>query len=208
MDNKIKGFRMPPDLKSFTQKKIAKRVVPCLLLELLFGLIIVLWGDILFATDVLEFKYSCYFVIMIIPFVVTGVPFKLIDRTYAGVIESAEVSTIMTSTRGTRRHKLIWKNKLDITIRTTDGKLLIKTPLVIDINLSPQRLEVYKQGDRVFHLYGTDTIVKLPTATDTHVACAVCGHMNSLERNSCSVCDHTLIKNQIKIFQETNRTGF
>ena len=199
MNNSIKGFKMPEDLKAYTQKKIARRVVPCLILEILLGLIIALWGDILFPTSAVEFKYSCYFLIMLIPFAATGVPFKLIDRTYAGIIERAEVSTVMCTTRGTRRHKLIWKNQLDVTIRTTDGKLIDKTPLMIDISMPVQKLEVYKVGDRVFHLYGTKTIVKLPSPTDTHVACAVCGQMNEMSRNTCNLCDHTLIKNQIKI---------
>ena len=199
MNDSIKGFKMPEDLRAYTQKKIARRVVPCLILEILLGLIIALWGDILFPTSANEFKYCCYFVIMLIPFAITGVPFKLIDRTYAGVIEHTEISTVMCTTRGTRRHKLIWKNQLDVTIRTTDGKLIDKTPLMIDISMPVQKLEVYKVGDRVFHLYGTDTIVRLPEPSDSHVACAVCGDMNPMERNTCSFCDHTLIKNQIRI---------
>ena len=84
---------------------------------------------------------------------------------------------------------------MEISIKTADGKNLKRTissaPPSNDTNYD----EIFKQGDRVFHLYGTDIYVKIPEDKKEKVACPVCGLLNAQSNAHCENCNHSIITN-------------
>ena len=189
-------MKLPKDLMSYCRKRILIRVVPCLILFILFATILALWGDILINTDVLEFKISCYVLIMIIPFAITGVPHKLIDTTYYGKVRKVDIITTPdndSSFKPTREH-IYLKNTIYLSIEQPNGKIVYKNVYSGKARLQ-QNLNTYHEGDFVFHLYGTKQVIVMPQATNTDVQCSICGTSNPLESDNCRNCKHSLIKN-------------
>ena len=200
--------KIPKDLKRFSVKCVLKRVIPCILGEIVLGIILFLWGDRIFMTDITEFKISCYIVVMCIPFVLTGVPFELFDRTFFGKVNKVKVESELTSTGVSavemRGSKVTFYAILQITDENGnifDRKVKLdnldseRNKDIFGKKLSGNGVDVsFKAGDGVFHLFGTNNLVVLPEASDTTVKCAVCGRINPVENNECSKCGHTLVK--------------
>ena len=97
-----------------------------------------------------------------------------------------------SAVKPTREH-LYLKNTIYLSIEQQDGKLIYKKAYVGKARLQ-QNINTYNEGDSVFHLYGTDTVVVLPESNDTVIHCAVCGSSNNIADDKCRDCNHTLIK--------------
>lgn len=143
-----------------------------------------------------------YILVLALPFIFTKFPFNLIDETYCGTIEHVEIKTsvvnefLSTSFKGgfggaKGSYKI---NILYLHIVTPEGER-IRRKVFSGKTDHGQFLDTYHAGDKVFHLYGTDAVVVLPTGAEEHVACAVCGSVNEKENDFCRECAHTLIKN-------------
>ena len=186
---------LPKDLQIYCRNRILKRVIPCIILISVFATILALWGSVIFNTDNKAFQASCYVVVMFIPFVITGVPHKLIDSTYYGTVKKVDIVTTMdndSAVKPTREH-LYLKNTIYLSIEQPDGKLIYKKAYSGKARLQ-QNINVYNEGDWVFHLYGSNHVVVLPDANDSSVYCSVCASSNNIENNICRDCGHTLIK--------------
>ena len=186
---------LPKDLQIHCRKRILKRVIPCIILISVFATILALWGSVIFNTDNKAFQTSCYIVVMLIPFVITGVPHKLIDSTYYGTVKEVDIVTTTdndSSVKPTREH-LYSKNTIYLSIERPNGKLIYKKAYSGKARLQ-QNINAFNEGALVFHLYGTNHVVVLPDANDRHVHCSVCGSSNSIENDKCRNCGHSLIK--------------
>ena len=188
-------MKLSKDLKRYVMNRILKRVIPFVILVVVLNVVLVLWGNVIFKTDNKIFQCSCYVLTMLLPFAVTGVPFKLIDRTYLGTIIKVDVATVLDSKSATKvtREMLYTKNIIFLTILLDNGKQ-IKTKVYEGEAKLEQYINTYKEGDRVFHLYGTKTTIVLPEDSDTHFQCSVCGASNDTSEKICRICSHTLIK--------------
>ena len=186
---------LPKDLQIYCRNRILKRVIPCIILIFVFATILALWGSVIFNTDNKAFQTSCYIIVMLIPFAITGVPHKLIDSTYYGTVKKVDIVTTTdndSSVKPTREH-LYLKNTIYLSIEQPDGKLIYKKAYSGKARLQ-QNINAYNEGDLVFHLYGTNTVVVLPDANDSSVHCSVCGSSNNIENDQCRDCGHSLIK--------------
>ena len=188
-------MNLPKDLQIYCRNRILKRVIPCIILICVFATILALWGNVIFNTDNKAFQVSCYIVIMLIPFVITGVPHKLIDTTYYGTVKKVDVVTTTDNDSSVKptRENLYLKNTIYLSIERPDGKLIYKKAYSGKARLQ-QNINAYNEGDLVFHLYGTDTVVVLPKSNSDTIHCAVCGSLNNIVDNECRGCKHSLIK--------------
>ncbi len=186
---------LPKDLQIYCRNRILKRVIPCIILISVFATILALWGNVIFNTDNKAFQASCYIVVMLISFVITGVPHKLIDSTYYGSVKKVDIVTTTdndSSVKPTREH-LYLKNTIYLTIERPDGKLIYKKAYSGKARLQ-QNINKYNEGDLVFHLYGTNAVVVLPESNDGTIHCVVCGSSNNIADDKCRDCGHSLIK--------------
>ncbi len=186
---------LPNDLKKYCRNKILKRVIPCAVLLVVFATILGLWGNIIFNTYNKAFQTSCYIVVLLIPFAITGVPHKLIDSTYYGIVKKVDIVTTTdndSSIKPTREH-LYLRNTIYLSIERADGKLIHKKAHSGKAQLW-QNINMYHEGDSVFHLYGTGTVVVLPDSNDSTVLCPVCASSNNIKDDKCRSCAHSLVK--------------
>ena len=189
-DNKI-----PNDLKKFARSYVVKRVVACIVMLALLAVFLVLWIDIIFPSSLSSIKALFAIAVLSLPFVITGVPFKLFDKTYFGTVESVAVDTTVDSDAKAKptRETLYVKNTVYLSIRTTDGKTIDRKAYSSQAS-KKQSYDMYKKGDKVFHLYGSKHTIILPIKSDSYVKCAVCGDLNETNNDKCRNCGHTLIK--------------
>lgn len=190
-----KGFILPNDLLRFSLKQALKRIIPCLVLLVLFGSVLIIWGERIFNNTNDVFRISGYFLIMLIPFALTGVPFKLLDRTYFGVV--TDVSLITTIDNESSAWPTIEgayrKNTIYLTVKLPDGRQIRRKALEARVG-SLQPIDRYQKNDRVFHLYGSRYTVILPKSQDKTYICSICGTTNMTDDIVCRACGHTLIK--------------
>ncbi len=189
-------MKLSKDLKRYVTNCILKRIIPFVILTVALIVVLVLWGNVIFKTDNKVFQCSCYVLTMLLPFAVTGVPFKLIDKTYFGKVIKVDVVTALDSKSAVKvGGDMMWynKNTIFLTVLLDNGKQ-IKTKVYEGEAKLEQYINTYKEGDRVFHLYGTKTTIVFPKESETHVQCSVCGASNDTSEKICRICSHTLIK--------------
>lgn len=186
---------LPKDLQIYCRNRILKRVIPCIILISVFATILALWGNVIFNTDNKAFQISCYIVVMLVPFVATGVPHKLIDSTYYGTVKKVDIVTTTDNDSSVKptRERLYLKNTIYLSIEQPDGKLIYKKAYSGKANLQ-QNINAYSEGDLVFHLYGTNIVVVLPDSNDDTVVCSICGDNNTVDNDICRGCGHSVIK--------------
>lgn len=189
-DNKI-----PNDLKKFARNYVVKRVVACIVMFALLAVFLVLYIDTIFSSGLASVKVLFCIVVLVVPFILTGVPLKLFDRTYFGTVEQVSVETTVDSDSKSKPtwQTLYVKNTVYLTIETTVGKVIDKKVYSSQAK-GNQNYDMYKNGDRVFHLYGSKYTIILPTKADSYVKCTVCGASNDINNDKCRNCGHTLIK--------------
>ena len=91
---------------------------------------------------------------------------------------------------------MMWytKNTIILTVLLENEKS-IKVKVYEGQSKLGQHLNSYHEGDKVFHLYGTNVTIVLPDSADTSVQCSVCGASNNVKDGKCRDCGLSLIKN-------------
>ena len=186
-------IRLPRDLQGHVRTAVIKKLAPCVLLLIVFGLVIFFLGDRIFALVPPAVRIGTYIVVMLIPFAITRVPFCLFDRTFVGTITSVHVQNEYVAIKGlegsSRHMSRTLATFVYLTIELPDGK-----EKHYKAAQGGGFIEEYKPGQTVFHLYGAKHTVILPETAGDHVECPVCGDDNRAELTNCHSCGHTLIK--------------
>ena len=190
----MKTIQLPKDLKAFAMKTALKRLIPCILMLTVFAVALIFWGDIILPIDKESVKVIVYTMVMLVPFAVTGVPFKLFDKTYSGIVEKVEIATTVDNLYHERpaRAYLYLKNTVFLHVKQENGTVVRRKASETNARMS-QNIESYKVGDSVFHLYGSEQTVVLPKPSDKMVQCPVCGTNNDKTHEKCDSCGHSLV---------------
>lgn len=196
-------LNIPGDIKKFVLKTVLKRIAHCVFL--LIGVLIVLscWGDVILPIDQDDTKIIVYTIIMTLPFISTGVPFKLIDSTWEGKIVDVKVIEGSEFTNEPRP-RIYGSNSIALKVITQDNKIKIVklkvSSFAIRANLQfretgnvDKSIESYSVGNKIFHLYGTNQYVVLPKPSDKNINCIVCGTENDKFEKKCKNCGCSLI---------------
>ena len=113
--------RLPNSLKKKQRLKILSRLLPCLVL-LLFNIIVLIYFG-----ELLKSKYEIGNIIIrialvIVPFLICGVPFKLIDSFWSGTVSEISVEEkTATETIGGRPWPYL-RHELVLTVTGDNGK--------------------------------------------------------------------------------------
>ena len=168
----------------------------------MLSIIIIVWGEELFGRLELNEKVQIYSIIYILPFFLTGVPWKLKDKTFFGRIIKVK---IYTRTDIGWLYKRIFPSVRNNTIvlycLLNNGKIHAQTVYRETTAMIMEKREYktinvdkYQEGDLVFHLYGSGQTVVLPKPSDDVVQCAICGSYVDINKEICPNCSHSLVK--------------
>ena len=201
MQNQPKSPSLPLSLKQKRARNFTIRIICCILLLLLFIFIIIMWGDKLFPTT-LKYRVGYnglrilfYILLLSIPFLVTGIPFKLIDRSWSGTVTSVIVEENLKAS-GAGRPRLHKSHDLILTIRTDDGKEISHTILSF---VSPSSGKVHHHenkiviGDRIYKYYGFKYPYVIPQKHHASKICIICGAKNDVDKKCCWHCKAELL---------------
>ncbi len=192
----MKRIKLPPDLRRYSRICALKRIIPCLVLTILVLYFIVAHGDTFIAavfgnviTDDANtgFKVAAYMALLVLPFVLTGVPHRLMDETYYGEVLSVMVKTTVTNKILVRR--LYDINVVKLTVATQKGireKVVYRGPVNSNYDL-----DRFKKGDFVFHLYGSKRTIRLEN--NASPICPVCTLTDNSGDGTCKYCGHSLV---------------
>ncbi len=139
--------------------------------------------------------------IMAVPFILSGIPLKLIDKSWYGEILDFDTVTAKPEEIDTHSKMEITQTAL---IRTPSGKLYKHTIYDEGVLFHDNSGEVYHVGDTVAHVYGTEYLVPIRTELDKVKpnVCAFCGH-KSVDKNK--ICRHCGCSTDIRIKGSTGR---
>ncbi len=201
---------LPISLQRKRNKRVLIRVIPCILLLFATVSSLVLWGDLIFPFEksygggsMLFAKIFVYAFLLALPFLITGVPFKLIDRSFCGTVKNVEIKDGLGSTAGNR-----WfypKNDIILTIETDDGKTLMYTALSLGVRVQSSATDTaargnisdheerYRVGDRVYKYYGFKHLFTCQNDERNAVYCIECGTACKSSEKKCWSCGSELI---------------
>ena len=129
-------------------------------------------------------------ILYVIPFLISGIPLKLIDSDWYGEIILIEVVKPKRWDIDSFKKNEFALNAL---IKTQTGKL--KSFRIIDEGeiFYGNRENVYKVGDKVLHIYGTNFITPV-RKLDKHkpIVCVECGTKNEYGTKICRACGSSM----------------
>ena len=195
---------LPNDIKHYVKISIIKRIAICCSLFAFLGTLIFFFGDLLFPNESENIKTSFFLFIMLLPFVISGVPHKLLGSTWHGKIINVDVKTVYASYMVGIRPWPYEKNIITLTIEKENGKTVFKEVKSLGIENPAKKnryvsgkieqcTDDYKIGDTIYYFYG----LPYPIITENsqeHRFCAVCGHKNPNGNDKCFNCGYTIIK--------------
>ena len=199
-------YELPQDLKAFSKKAFLKQILPLAVAELVVWLVFGFFGKDVFPPD----RFGSGFPLLyrglgiLFPIIILVKPKKLFDRTFFGRVERVDVKTVSAFERKFKPslEGHYYRNEVTLLIRTDEGRRVRKKVYSERAKIDGN-YDFFKEGDRVFHLYGSPVVVRLPQSGSDLQFCPVCGGKNgAFSGGVCSCCGHTLIGG----LQEPNST--
>ena len=196
---------LPKDIVKAVKEKIARCITVFAVLEIVAIVISVLSCEYITANTNVAFYIFVVIFLCVIPFLISGFPFKLIDKSWMGTVTDVVVKTETgTYTAAGVKAFPYDKNVIYLKVKKDNGKEELILAREFGIRSHPgfsvpnegdivKHLNDYSVGDQVYHFYGLkhNCIVKKNSEL---IECVVCGSQNQKERNNCLSCGHSLIK--------------
>lgn len=202
--------QLPKSLLKKRKMNIIIRVTSCCIIFALFLFAIIMWGERIFPMpqyspkSFVAVQIGCYVLFMTLPFLITGVPMKLIDSSWSGTVSNVDVEdSIGTFYRAPGRPSTYDRQDLILTIKKDNGKVITRSALSVGerykLNVSDRppiptvgkitdHLNDYKIGDRVHKYYGFKYLYVVPSEEEDKKRCIVCGLNNDKHRDKCLNC--------------------
>ena len=190
--------RVPRDIQQYVRRRVLRRVIPCAVLIVALVVSFLVFDETFFGDPDkplrLQAQMLAYVLAFIVPMLITGVPFKLIDRSFEGKVEKVHAYTTVEDPRRALHMRDTRYQRLNVrlTVRTSEG-VRIKRSVAKSKIVDKRILEWYRMGDQVLHLYGTDYTIVLPTKEKGAVRCVICGKKNEYGAVRCCECGYSLI---------------
>ena len=188
-------MNLPAELKRYQRNQILKRLAVCLGLETVAVVLLILFGDRIGFEGFAGAEPIVKVVILLIPFIITRVPFSLFGRSYYGTIVKVDVETTLKK-EFAGRGSILTINTMYLRIEKDDGGGAIEK-IYEEVANDRCDFDYYRAGDRVFKLARSKYVIVLPHGTDTRpLCCAVCGSSNKHEDTVCHRCGLPLVKDE------------
>ncbi len=131
-------------------------------------------------------------VIMVIPFVITGIPWRLKDQSFIGIVKTPIVKTFYGHVNNLKEQDKAF-NSLYLVIDTPFSKKDTKKRISTAESKYLQHLDVYREGDVIYRLDGANYAFRFPTEEDDRRVCVICGLQGHDGWKTCNVCGHNYI---------------
>ncbi len=195
-------FELPRGHKRARIKFFVLKLLPFVVLTIIDFLILCFFGERMFQALNEPARLAFYIMFALIPFIATGFPFCMIDRTYVGITEKVELKSVVAHrTIMPVREGMYMKHTIYLNVRLENGKIIRRKAFVSRPDAEGV-IPDFRQGDRVFHLYGSKYVVKFPEKTDQLVICAVCGSSSEKHIEYCRNCGSLLVDREEELYKK------
>lgn len=200
----MRSIRLPEDLRKYVRKKDGQRLLICLSAECLMILFLLFLGERIFSAMGVFLQVCAYVLLLALPFLLSGVPWKLIRRNWSGTVTDVRIET---KTRYTSDKQTL-QNTVILTLVDENGKSFQREVATHDvqssrhggIRLSTADVKVehymneYSVGDEVYYFHGLPYPFVIGPNYRERITCVVCGQETRSEEARCWSCGHSLIK--------------
>ena len=192
------NVKIPNDIKLFIGLRIAARLLACIAGNAAIILVLGYYKDKIAGSDISS-QVLIYAIPIILVFLATGVPLKLIDHTWCGTIENVRVREVLVHQFGrsytTPGRGVEYGNVVELDVKLDFGKTIKCSPIIKPLK-DLKSIDFYtfnfKQGDRVVHIYLTNYVQRLPGEEAKLKNCVICGEVQSKEHDKCEACGHSM----------------
>lgn len=203
---------LPVSLRKKRNRNILIRCILCFVFLLIIFFVIIMWGNKLFPTGLQHHKgfkglqVMFYMLLLVVPFVITGVPLKFIDTSWSGIITGINVKDSTGSYFVGGRLWPYAKHNLVLTIEKKDGTVFEYTAIsfgdkerscAYDYFHSGEKiyyqLEDFCVGDKVYKYYGFKHLYIIHPNSQV-CNCIVCGAKCNKLNEKCFNCNSEIIK--------------
>ena len=207
--------RLPADIQAFVKRKIALCIAIFLLSETIAVLLITSILNSSFKLEPISLAVVCALLVLC-PFLISGFPRKLIDKSWRGKITKVDIDTKVDSRLVGGQPIMYIKNTIVLTIEREDGRACTKEVLSLgsrsnnttnpwdshDTRHGMQHyavgdvthdIENYRVGDEVYHFWGLDDLICRREGGRDIVECVACSTTNPAHRKKCFCCGRTLV---------------
>lgn len=206
----MKDIKLPNDISGYVKKKIIKRVLYLFVLIAAFAAAnVYLWHEI---KDMNMMARAAIFITSIIlPFVISGVPLKMIDRSWRGEVISVEIKEETgVYMHGGQYATPYAKHVIILNVKKDNGEIEKvraaeygtknrfrgeDVPNEGDIN---HHMNDYRKGDLVYHFYGIPHNLVVGSEIHRPTNCVMCGCRNPKPDDKCFNCGYSLINTDQK----------
>lgn len=181
----MKKLIVPPSVRRQGRKMAAGRIVKLLVYLYLAYIVVEYTYSGLKTTSFGNLSTTLFFT-LIIPFIASGVPMKLIDRDWYGEIIKLELENNDPAKIDNHAKPAVSQTAL---VKAQDGKLYEVEIFDEGEYFSGQRERVYHVGDKVLHVRWTEYLMPVrEKGCKRPTACVVCGFKSPVGTQVCRSC--------------------
>lgn len=193
---------IPADIVNIVRRRKRKRLVTC---AVWFCAMVAV---LIYAWTLPQLSFKNYLVLglvfLILPFVFTGVPFVLFDKSCLGEILEMTVKTESVYDKSPRGRRVGFMNVVYAKLRLENGKEVVKKAYVEWVGAKQNRLDVLQKGDVVVYISGMNFVQRISDDERKDNFCVVCGALRPSKEEKCYNCGHTLNFKPIKAEDDPN----
>ena len=183
---------LPKDLQKFVRRCACRRILLFAGLTAAFCLFVFVCFQNSERAPNVWVQVLGYFFAVLVASLISGCPWKMLDRTYYGTVVKTKYRVEMDAKKiQTTQMQNTRINICRFTVKLPDGKL--QRGSMRDEAVSYTGKARFAVGDTVLHLFGAPVTVRLSDQPVASVYCPVCGEENKEAGKQCHYCGHTLI---------------
>ena len=180
---------IPADIVDIVRRRNRKRIITFVIL---FAAVVALLVYALFLPNLLIKNYIYVgIVFLILPFEISGVPVKLLDKSCCGEIVKLEYKTHMLPNKK-RGRGWLEVNVVYARLRLDDGSIVRKAVYRERVGRKGSLLEVLKEGDVVVYISGMEYAQRISDDDRKDNFCVCCGALRPSREEQCGNCGRTL----------------
>lgn len=185
----MKKITVPKEIRKQGRKMVYSRVIRLIFYLILAYIVADYIYDGLKTTNFGNLSATIFFIVLI-PFWVSGVPLKLIDKDWYGEIIRIDLKNSKPEKIDTHEQPPVTLTAL---VKTEDGKLYERPIYDEGEYFYGERENVYKVGDKVVHIRWTHYLSPVRTKADERpIACFICGCKSAPGTKICRSCSSPL----------------
>lgn len=183
-------------IPSEIKQRIKKRTV--IRISIFAGVLIFLVLAFLFLKPFAELernnKALTFYVCVFLDILLTGVPFRLIGRSWQGEVVGVKVKTSTETWNPSKPTNSSWytANTVTLTLKTPKDNIIVENAEKTKARYSQKDIVRYEKGDYAARIHGVEYPAHYKAGSN-ETRCVICGSYSSNDLHNCERCGNALV---------------